>query len=77
MVARPGGGEGVDGNAPGMLEAGEEKASEDRGDFWRRTGLRCGVIGGGRRSLRGGSGGVGDAIAVPAARGEGVGRGPN
>ena len=46
---------GSSGKAPG-IEAGEEKASDDRGDFWRWMGFRDGVIGRGRRSF-GGTGG--------------------
>ena len=53
-------GEGVMGKVPGMLGAGdaEEKASEERGDFCRCTGLRVGVWGGGRRSFGGVGGGI-------------------
>lgn len=52
------------GKRPGVLgaaeegEAAEEKASDDKGDFWRWTGLRVGVWGGGRRSFGGVGGGM-------------------
>lgn len=57
-TGRPGG--GVEGKVPGMLGGGEaeEKASEERGDFCRWTGLRVGVWGGGRRSFAGVGGGI-------------------
>ena len=53
-------GEGVTGKAPGILGAGEaeEKASDESGDFWRWTGLRVGVWGGGSLSFGGVGGGI-------------------
>lgn len=63
------------GNAPGMLEAGLAKyASFDSGLFWRRTGLRWGVIGPDmvEGSLGGGTGGrgagAGAGMDVPVVR---------
>ena len=63
------------GNAPGMLDAGLAKyASFDSGLFWRRTGLRWGVIGPDmlEGSLGGGTGGrgagAGAGMDVPAVR---------
>lgn len=68
----------VAGNAPGMLEAGEEKASADKGLFFLSIGLRWGVIGAWRRSLGsfgGGIGGDGAGIEVPSVNGAEVGIG--
>ena len=63
------------GNAPGMLDAGLAKyASFDSGLFWRRTGLRWGVIGPAmvEGSLGGGTGGrgagAGAGMDVPVVR---------
>ena len=63
------------GNAPGMLDAGLAKyASFDSGLFWRRTGLRWGVIGPDmvEGSLGGGTGGrgagAGAGMDVPVVR---------
>ena len=72
VLGKPTGGpgEGVAGNFPGVLGAGEaeEKASEERGDFWRCTGLRVGVCGGGNRSFGGVGGGI--PLGPVGARGE-------
>ena len=68
-------GEGVSGKAPGIFEAGEEKASDDNGDFWRCNGFRWGVIGGARRSLGGMRGGEGVGRDEPAVKEVGFDRG--
>ena len=59
-------------------DAGVDQASCDRGDFWRETGLRCGVIGWARRSLGGVGAGsdvnesVGGAVVLLVLTGDGA-----